>query len=151
MNMLKKPLILLSLLFSLFVNGQDQSLLVALTIPSELKENANAVVRYDAVNISILSYNKMVYTNKRIVTIFNSSADNKHGVVMGYDKNKSIMKMETKIYNALGKEIKKIKKSDYNDVSAVDGATLYSDSRIKYLDYTPTEYPYTVVFETEVQ
>lgn len=151
MNMLKKPLILLSLLFSLFVNGQDQSLLVALTIPTELKENANAVVRYDAVNISILSYNKMVYTNKRIVTIFNSSADNKHGVVMGYDKNKSIMKMETKIYNALGKEIKKIKKSDYNDVSAVDGATLYSDSRIKYLDYTPTEYPYTVVFETEVQ
>lgn len=149
--MSNKLFILLLFLLPIFSNAQEQELLIALTIPSELRENANAVVRFDDINISISAYNKMVYTNKRIVTILNSSADNKHGAVMGYDKNIAIKKLEAKIYNSFGKEIKKIKKNDFEDVSAVDGATLYSDSRVKYLNYTPTEYPYTVVFETEVE
>jgi transglutaminase-like putative cysteine protease len=149
--MLKKLLFLFPLLCSFIVNAQDESLLIALTIPTELRENANAVVRNDDINITIAAYNKMVYTNKRVVTILNSSADNKHGAVMGYDKNISIKKLEAKIYNSFGKEIKKIKKNDFEDVSAVDGGTLYSDSRVKYLNYTPTSYPYTVVFETEVE
>ena len=149
--MLKKLLFLFPLLCSFIVNAQDESLLLALTIPTELRENANAVVRNDDINITIAAYNKMVYTNKRVVTILNSSADNKHGAVMGYDKNISIKKLEAKIYNSFGKEIKKIKKNDFEDVSAVDGGTLYSDSRVKYLNYTPTSYPYTVVFETEVE
>ncbi|MBJ7880273.1 DUF3857 domain-containing protein [Gelidibacter salicanalis] len=93
----------------------------------------------------------MVYTNKRIVTILNSSGNSQVGTSMGYDKNVSIRKMEARIYNSRGKEIKKIKKNDFEDVSAVAGGTLYSDSRVKYLRYTPVDYPYTVLFETEVE
>ncbi|MBA6154112.1 DUF3857 domain-containing protein [Gelidibacter gilvus] len=93
----------------------------------------------------------MLHTNKRIVTILNSSGNAKVDASLGYDKAVSIKKMEARIYNSDGKEIKRIKKKDFEDVSAVDGGTLYSDSRVKYLKYTPTDYPYTVVFDTEVE
>ncbi len=136
---------------SLSVIAQGEELFQSYTIPSDLKENANAIIRLEDTHIDVKAYNKMVYTNKRIVTILNSSGDSKHGAYMGYDKNTNIKKLEVKIYNSRGDEIKKIKKGDFEDVSAVDGGTLYSDSRVKYLNYTPTDYPYTVLFETEVE
>ncbi len=140
-------------LFLLSFNSfaQDELLLQSLLIPSELRENANAVIRLENTHIEIEAFNKMTYKNKRIVTILNSSGDNKHGAYMSYDNNTSIKKLEAKIYDALGKEIKKFRKNDFVDQSAVDGGTLYSDSRVKYLDYTPINYPYTVVFETQVE
>jgi len=138
------------LFFSVYSFSQDDELLNANMIPLELRDNANAIVRYDNIDIDIVAYNKMTYTNKRAITIFNSSGDRKHGAVMGYDENVKIKKLEARILDANGDEIKKIKKTDFQDVSAVDGGTLYSDSRVKYLDYTAINYPYTVVFETEV-
>jgi len=133
------------------VASQEEKLLTSLFIPSELSKESNAVVRWDETTIDVKAYNKMLYTNKRIVTILNSSGDHKHGAVMYYDKNTNIKKMEVKIYDAFGKEIKKIRKNDFEDVSAVSGGTLYSDNRVKYLNYTPTSYPYTILFETEVE
>ena len=44
----------------------------------------------------------------------------------------------------LEKEIKKVKSKEYEDVSAVDGGTLYGDSRMLYYKYTPVSYPYTI-------
>lgn len=150
--MLRKVLLLLSfILLSLPSLAQDELLLQSFLIPSELRENANAVVRLENTHIEILAINKMIYKNKRIVTILNSSADSKHGAVMYYDENTSIKKLEARIYDQQGKEIKKFRKNDFKDQSAVDGGTLYSDNRVKYLNYTPINYPYTVVFETEVE
>lgn len=134
--------------FSIF--SQDH-LYSSLTIDPKLKKNANAVVRYDDVDITIKAYNRMIFNNKRIVTILNSSGDSKLGTTIGYDNNTTIKKLEARVYNQFGKEIKKIKKNNFVDVSAVDGGTLYSDSRVKYLNYTPISYPYTIVFETEVE
>jgi len=141
---------LIFLFFSFHGFAQDEDLLKAHTISEDLIKNANAVVRYDDNNINISAYNRMTYFNKRAVTIFNSSGDSKHGAVVHYDDNIIIKKLEARIYNASGEEIKTIRKNDFQDVSAVDGGTLYSDSRVKYLDYTAIDYPYTVVFETEI-
>ncbi|RAJ22519.1 transglutaminase-like putative cysteine protease [Gelidibacter algens] len=149
--MIKTCRLFFVLVFPLICLSQEENLVTSHTIPSALLENANAVVRLDDIHIEVESYNKMVYTNKRIVTILNSSGNSKVGTSMGYDENVSIKKMEAKIYNSSGEEIKKFKKNDFEDVSAVDGGTLYSDSRVKYMRYTPTDYPYTVVFETEVE
>lgn len=144
-------LLLVLFLTSFTCISQEDPLLVSFLVPVELSKNSNAVVRWDEVDIEVKAYDKMVYTNKRIVTILNSSADSKHGAVMHYNDNTNIKKLEAKIYNSVGKEIKKFKKGDFEDVSAVSGATLYSDNRVKYMNYTPTTYPYTVVFETEVE
>lgn len=149
--MLSRLFLFFLFLLPFSVASQEENLLTALFIPSELSKESNAVVRWDETTIDVKAYNKMLYTNKRIVTILNSSGDHKHGAVMYYDKNTNIKKMEVKIYDAFGKEIKKIRKNDFEDVSAVSGGTLYSDNRVKYLNYTPTSYPYTILFETEVE
>ncbi|WP_235982464.1 DUF3857 domain-containing protein [Gelidibacter maritimus] len=149
--MIKIYRLIVVLVFPIFCFSQEDKLLNSHTIPINLVENANAVVRWDDSYIEVKSPNKMLHTNKRIVTILNSSGNAKVDASLGYDKAVSIKKMEARIYNSDGKEIKRIKKKDFEDVSAVDGGTLYSDSRVKYLKYTPTDYPYTVVFDTEVE
>ncbi|MDT0559032.1 DUF3857 domain-containing protein [Ichthyenterobacterium sp. W332] len=132
-------------------NAQESDKLIAITIPDELSENANAVVRYELDVVEIEDYNRFTFTSKRIVTIYNEYGKYKHGAVAGYDDTRVIKSLEAKIYDALGKEIKRIKKKDFVDESAVPGGTLYSDSRVKYLDYTPVKYPYTVVFECKME
>ncbi|MCK7590320.1 DUF3857 domain-containing protein [Subsaxibacter sp. CAU 1640] len=149
--MLSRLFLFFVFLLPISLAAQEEKLLKSLFIPSELSTESNAVVRWDETTIDVKAYNKMLYTNKRIVTILNSSGKNRHGAVMYYDQNTNIKKMEVKIYDAFGKEIKKIRKNDFEDVSAVSGVTLYSDNRVKYLNYTPTAYPYTVLFETEVE
>ncbi|MGC1631610.1 MAG: DUF3857 domain-containing protein [Gelidibacter sp.] len=144
------PLIFV-LVFPMLCLAQEEKLLNSQTIPSDLRENANAVIRWEDSFIEVKAANKMVHSNKRIITILNSSGNSKVNAYLGYDKGVSIKKLEARIYNSEGKEIKKIKRNDFEDVSAVDGGTLYSDSRVKYLKYTPLDYPYTVLFETEVE
>ena len=147
-----KKIVLLKSILLLFISlntfAQKKAYLVS-TIPAELTEDANAVVRNNFTQITIKSVNEMVVKTTRVVTILNKLGDREIDAAVGYDQNRRITKLSAKIYNGLGKEIKKYSKSKFLDVSAVDGGTLYSDSRIKYLDYTPTEYPYTLVFETE--
>lgn len=149
--MIKIYRLIFVLVFPIFCVAQEEKLLTSHTISPALIANANAVIRWDDSYIEVKSSNKMVHINKRIVTVFNSSGNSKVDAYLGYDNGVSIKKMEARIYNADGKEIKKIRKNDFEDVSAVDGGTLYSDSRVKYLRYTPVDYPYTVLFETEVE
>jgi hypothetical protein len=118
-------------------------------IPAELLKNANAVVRNNTTTIEVFSTDKMTVNVDRVVTVLNKLGNGKVGAYVGYDDNSKIAKLSTKIYNASGEEIKKISKSNFIDVSAVNGGTLYSDSRVKYLDYTPITYPYTVHLQYE--
>lgn len=139
---------MLIMLLFLFSYSQDKSL-SAITITKELKENANAVVRKNEVIIELSSYNKMVVKRHRIVTVFNKTGSNSINASIGYDNTVSIKQLEAKIYNALGNEIKKIKKKDFIDVSTADGFSIYTDDRVKYLKYIPNTYPYTVEYIEE--
>ena len=131
--------------------AQEDDLLISTIIPSELRIKSNAVIRYDKTDIEVKAYNKFIYKRKRIVTVFNESGIGHQGTVQSYDKNRKIKTLEAKIFDKNGKEIKKFKEKDFEDVSAVSGGTLYSDNRVKYLDYTPINYPYTLVYEVEVE
>ena len=121
----------------------------SLLIPLELKENANAVIRSQITEITIEAVNRMTVHEKRVVTILNKVGDRNVDLYAHYDNDTKITKLSARVYDALGNEIKKYSKGKFLDVSAVDGGTLYSDSRVKYVDYTPISYPYTVVFESE--
>ena len=59
--------------------------------------------------------------------------------------------MEASVFDGLGLEIKKIKRKDFKDQTAVSGGTLFSDDRVIYLDYTPIQYPFTIVYESETE
>ena len=137
------------LLTSLNVISQDNSLAVT-QISDELKKNANAVVRLSSLDIVIEKKNKMTFTYKRVVTVLNEKGNRFVEAYAGYDNQLKIRKIEAIVFDEYGEEIKKIKKRDFIDQSAVDGGTLYSDSRVLYMPYMPTSYPYTVSFSYEI-
>lgn len=143
--------LVLLLVLPFYSQSQDQSKFTSLTLPKELTESANAVVRQDDILIDITSYNRFVHTNTRIVTVLNKKGDDDIGAVFFYDENTNIKSLEVRIYNSLGKEINKFKKKDFEDQSAVSNGTLYADNRVKYLRYTPIAYPYTVKIESVVE
>ncbi|WP_299525629.1 DUF3857 domain-containing protein [Winogradskyella sp.] len=134
-----------------FGSSQSEDAYIALTVPVELKINANAVVRYDSQVIEINDFNDMVVFTKRIVTVYNKYGDKHINAVEFYDENTNIKDLEIKIYNKLGNQIKRIKKNEFSDQSAVSGGTLYSDSRVKFYEYKPIDYPYTIEFVSEVK
>ncbi|NER18806.1 DUF3857 domain-containing protein [Spongiivirga citrea] len=120
-------------------------------IPQELKDGANAIVLLDSIHVDITSRKSMTLSKKRIVTVLKEDGNSSVKAGSSYDPSTKIKSLVAYIYDKNGNEIKRIKKNDFKDVSAVDGGTLYGDSRVKYLDYTPTSYPYTVVFNTITQ
>ena len=122
-----------------------------LTVSDSLKENANAIVRLNQIDIVIASQRSMNIKNKRVVAVFNENGLSAIEAYENYDKSSPVKNILATIYDAFGKEIKKVKRSDFRDVSAVSGSTLFSESRFVYLDYTPIQYPFTVVFESEVE
>lgn len=138
------------LFFFFFFNSFSQNVsFSSSSIPEDLKDNASAVIRTNNVDIILNSVKEMVVSTKRVITVLSKKGDKHVDAYVHYDSNVKIKELQVLVFNALGKEIKKIKKNDFRDVSAVDGGTLYSDSRVKYLDYTPVSYPYTIEFTSE--
>lgn len=115
-------------------------------IPDSLRRGADAVIQYNLTEVNILSINKMVVTRERWVTVFNDAGRSALNNYAFYDEGTRIKKLDAEVYDASGKSIKRYKTRDFRDVSAVDGGTLYSDSRVKYFEYIPQRYPFTVHF-----
>ncbi len=141
-----KNIVFLFVLFATVSSFSQENFHTSLSIPVSLKQNANAVIRNQQTEILLKSSSDMEVTEKRIITILNKEGDKNVDAYVHYDNNVKIKDLEVLVYNQLGVQIKKIKKNDFKDISAVDGSTLYSDSRVKILEYTPISYPYTIEF-----
>jgi len=131
-----------------FLQAQDSSYNFNL-LDKSLVENANAVVRLDEMAIEIISQRKMVIKQKRVVTVLNKSGNRFTNAYARYDDGTKIDHIQAEVYDKNGNRLDKIKEKDFKDVSAISGGTLYSDSRVLYFEYTPTEYPYTMEFTVE--
>ncbi|WP_456313629.1 DUF3857 domain-containing protein [Pseudomonas shirazensis] len=148
---MKSPLfVLFFVFFSIHIIAQKTEY-SSFTISDSLKENANAVVRLDQTDITILSQRSMIVKTQRVVTVFNEKGFHAINAYEGYSKTTSVKNIEAVVYDALGKEIKKIKRKDFKDQSVVDGVTLISDNRYLYLEYTSISYPYTMVYNSETE
>lgn len=112
-----------------------------------LKKNANAIIQEDFTDIEIESIDKMTIKKRRVITVLNEYGLRNIDAVEYFSKSNTIKKIEVTIFNLFGKEIKKIKKKDFVESAVGDG--FISDSRILYLNYTPIQYPFTVLFESE--
>lgn len=138
-------------LFTTLTVSSQENLYTSFSIPDNLKQNANAVVRLNDLKVTIESQQKVQLEIKRVITVLNEKGNVNIDAGSGYDKYVKIKKIEAFVFDENGKEIKKIKKKDFIDHSAVDGGTLYSDSRVLFMGYTPTNYPYTVEFNCEIE
>ena len=140
--------IFVGITFSLKAQKNEYSILL---ISDSLKVNANAVVRLNQIDIVISSQRNMTISTKRVITVLNEKGLSAIDAVENYNKKTSVKDIEAYVYDGLGNEVKKIKRKDFKDQSAVGSSTLFSDSRYVYLDYTPTQYPFTVVYESKLE
>lgn len=116
-------------------------------IPADLIKDAYAVVRKNEEKIELLKVDELKYTEDVVVTVLSKAGDNYVGAQANYDPNTKIDLFEATLYDANGKEIKKFKTKDFGDQSYVTGGQMYTDDRVKYLNYTPTNYPYTIHYK----
>ena len=143
-------LFLIGLCLSFNAFAQSESDYISLLIPKGLQTDANAVVRFEKKTVEINDFDNMTIKTHRIVTVLNKFGERHANTFEFYDENSNVKKIEARLYNEFGEEIKKVKKNDFTDQSAVSGGTLYSDSRVMFLDYNAISYPYTIEFESEV-
>lgn len=142
---MKFPILTILLACASIVCAQKSEYTIA-AIPENLKANANAVVRVNREEVNITSRNMMVTKTYRVVSILNELGL-KSINAQEYSKVKQIDAM---IYDAFGNEIKKLRRKDFKEVSVSNGS-MVTDNKMIYLDYTPTQYPFTVVYQSEVE
>lgn len=148
---MKTAFITLFFLSFVSISFAQKSEYSVLTIADSLKENANAVVRLDQTDIIIASQRSMNIKKQRVVSVLNDKGLNDIDAFEHYNKTTSIKSIEAIVYDAFGNEIKKIKRKDFIDQSAVSGGTLFSENRVLYLNYIPVSYPFTVVYNSEIE
>lgn len=143
-----KAIITILMVFTLSFFVKSQNFNVNL-IPEELSNDAYAVVRLDNLIVNYQNYNKVSIVNEYAVTVL-KKAGLKHAFhYESYDKKTKINKFEATIYDASGEKIRKLKSKDFKDISAADGYSIYLDDRVKYYEFTPTTYPFTIHYYIE--
>lgn len=140
-----RPFFIFFICISYFLSAQSLSVT---EIPEDLKKEAYAVVRNDQVTVKVASINKVVYTKEYVVTVFDKAGDNYALAYQMYDSNIKINNLEAVYYDKNGKEIKKFRTKDFIDQSFITGGQMYTDTRVKYLNYSPVYYPYTISFKS---
>jgi transglutaminase-like putative cysteine protease len=150
-NMKIKILLVCFCVLTFFSTQAQKNEYSSFFIADSLKDNANAIVRLNQIDITISSQRNMTVSTKRVITVLNERGLSSIDAIENYNKKTSVRHIQVIVFDGFGKETKKIKERDFKDQSAVGGSTLFSDSRYVYLDYTPIQYPFTVVYESEIE
>jgi len=120
-------------------------------IPPELLKNANAVVRWDETRFEVTDLDRAREIHRFAITILNERGDDHAQFAEDYDKLHSIESVEGTVYDASGKKVKSLKKSDLGDYSGSGGSNLMVDDRIKTHNFYCKTYPYTVEYQVEIK
>ncbi|MCP9770949.1 DUF3857 domain-containing protein [Lacihabitans sp. LS3-19] len=117
-------------------------------IPDNLKQNADAVVRFDDTEFIIENYSKIVTKHHWAVTIFNENGEDNYAMFRAdYDKFKKVKKIEGTLYDKSGEQLKKLKNTDIEDVSLNISSEYVSDNRAKIAKFDKKFYPYPYTLE----
>jgi len=120
-----------------------------LLIPDSLRKSARAIIREEEMVVDIKSPSKVVTKEHHVYTIFNENGDNIGGFAAFYGRFSVINSVSGTLYDAMGKTVRKMKKKDMEDKSAVGGNDLFVDERYKEFNFYCRDYPYTVDYEEE--
>ncbi len=142
-------IMMVAILLGSTASSQDFNQYNVVNIADELKENANLVIRDYDLQFEILPSHHLRQKTYKVKTILNKSAEHESTMVIFYDKFRKVKKFSATTLDKNGKVVKKLKKSEVLDVSIAENSV--DDSRVKAADMSHTEYPYTVVFDFEVE
>jgi hypothetical protein len=119
-------------------------------ISPALLKNANAVLRVEELRFDINSIRETITRNRYVVTILNEAGDRWAEFAEYYNTHREIASVEGILYDANGKQLKKIRKKDIEDVSGVSDINLIDDNRLKRHNFYYKVYPYTVEYSFEI-
>jgi hypothetical protein len=107
------------------------------------------VTRLEEYVMEIKTPGKARVYERHVYTIMNSHAAHLAKYRAYYTKFVNINTVTGVLYNSSGKELKRLKKKDWQDVSVYDGISIANDIRVKENEFSYNEYPFTVEFEEE--
>lgn len=105
-----KPILVYFLFFISQQIYSQEKFYISFTIPTNLTENANAVIRSNEQIITMNAVDDMTVYERRIITVLNKEGNDDINAFVYYDNNVKIKTLEAIIYNQIGATIKKIKK-----------------------------------------
>lgn len=119
-------------------------------ISPALLKNSNVIKRMEEEKFILKNPGEATYTLKYALTIMNENGDEQAEFVQHYDKFWEIKSIDGVLYDAAGKELRKLKNKEIKDVSGSDNS-LVDDDRYKVHSFYYKVYPYTVVYEVEIK
>lgn len=140
----------LSLLSLTMFAGGDEDFAVS-RIPVTLLKNADAVLRVEELTFEVNPPREAVQHYRYVITILNENGDRWAQFSEYYDKLRQVRSMQGYLYDASGKQLKKAKSKDFQDLSGNSGANLADDSRLKQHNFYFRSYPYTIEYEFEIE
>lgn len=148
---MKKYFFAIGLLLSgISLRASDGDYAVSKISPALLK-NANAVLRLEEIKFEVISTKEAIETNHYVITILNENGDDWAEFNEYYDKLREISSVEGFLYDANGKQLKKIKTKDLQDLSGTADYSLVEDNRVKIHNFYYRAYPYTVEYSVEIR
>ncbi|MDC1106708.1 DUF3857 domain-containing protein, partial [Prolixibacteraceae bacterium] len=149
MTKINLVLIIFTLLCSHLTYAKDFPQYNVNLIPSKLKIDAHAVIRYSCTNIEAISQDDLHVTEKNVVTLLDSDGLDLINLSALYSNSSKIKSIKVTTYDPYGKELKKYNKNKFKDKSLSEGNIFATDNRLKTLELHPYTYPITVSFELE--
>ena len=138
-------LILLLLILQTQAQIADINPYAAHKIPTELRENAHAIVRQYDILFDIKNKGEATETEHKVVTLLDEKAAAYSEPVFSYDKFHDIEDIEANVYDATGKLIRKMKKKDIDDFKFFEEGI--DDGRYKKIVFPRLAFPYTVEYK----
>lgn len=120
-------------------------------ISENLFENANSIIVNQDIAIVIKSQKSYTIKKYKKIKVLNKLGIKNIDALEYYDKSSNINSIKATLYDKNGLRIKKFDKKDFTDVSVADGFSVFTDNRVLYLNFTPTEFPFTIEYESEVE
>src|SRR5271156_932739 len=126
--------------FAFANEGEDYA---AKKIPADLLLHANAIMRVNQTEIDIVSTQEVNVTEHYAITILNEKGDIYADCHVQFSKLNNIENISGYIYDANGENIKKIKRSDFNDMPVTLNPGEFYDAKVKFYRVAYKNYPYT--------
>ncbi len=132
------------------ITAQEREFEASTISPLLLLAGPDVVVRHDEINFTLDNPGKATERVRRAVTIFNEDGRDYGRAVIFYDRFREIKSLRGSLRDAQGKKIRDLKNDDIKDYSAISDFSLYEDDRVRLAELYHNVYPYTVVFEYEL-
>jgi hypothetical protein len=150
--MMKKQLagLIFFISVSLLASGGNGEYAVS-RIPAALLKNAHAVKRAEQISFEVINTGEAVLRKKYAITILDENGERFASFEEYYDKLHEIRNVEGSLYDADGKELKRLKNKQIIDMTGSDGDNLVDENRVKFHKFYYRVYPYTVEYEVDIK